>query len=198
MTDSDCPICGQNDAVQSVAYAVTSGTQNTVGAGVLVGGITNPQFNLNLALYGSHSKNGIASRLTPTTITPGNLSRSAFWLIWMGLGLIFAIWFKNLIWHDMQYETWFSYLLALMLVYLPGFLTALIPFLIFVGIYRYSRPRARLRWQRNAQHLWESYYCYRDDVAFDDLHWASPEEFVAYAFEKPRNITLNIDSAPVD
>jgi len=71
-------------------------------------------------------------------------------------------------------------------MFLPAYLVAIVPVSLLIVIYRYFRPVARARWFRNAQHLWDSYYCARDDVAFKDSVYSNPENFVAYCFSANR------------
>jgi hypothetical protein len=176
MNGSTCPICGQNDNTQKISSVVVAGTSQTSSFGATTG-----RAGANFIAGNSTSVSWLAQRLTPRTITPGNISLTTFLLMYFGLAIVIAYFLQDQI---ADLDEWWA-VAGLTFFLIPvGFVISLIPLFTIIAIYRYSRPVARMKWFNSATHLWNSYYCHRDDIAFDDWWGTAPEAFVTYCFAK--------------
>jgi hypothetical protein len=192
MDESICPVCGANDAVQHVSTIVDSGTQTTMGGGLIFAGMG--QGGIAPMLTASRTTNNLAKRLSPHTLTPGNVSWGGVLGIFGLLALVFAFILREMVFGETPNETLGGVVVTTIVFIIPGILLSLAISLVLVIIYRYSRPIARRRWFKKATLLYNARYCFRDDVVFDDYQFANPETYLNYLFANNRPLTLNISN----
>ena len=180
MYGSICPVCGSNDSVQSVSTIVDSGTQTTLGGGLIFPGMG--QGGIAPMLTASRTTNNLAMRLSPNTITPGNVSWGAVNGIFGLLALMFAFIIREMVFGSIPDETFGAILVTGVMFIIPGVLLSLAATLVLIIIYRYSRPAARRRWFESATRLYNARYCFRDDVVFDESEYGYPEGYVTHVF----------------
>lgn len=183
MAASDCPICGQNDAVMSVANIIANGTESgsSLGVGYIAGSFA-PMVNF------THSHSQLAERLSPPP-PPGHLSAfgvmGPVWLFaFVSAFVILDIWqggFPNLA----QYGPiggFFMWALCL----IPAIIIALVVFLP-IWLLLHWHPRRKHAWMNDTNYLGGAYYCGRDDVMFDSVgNYGSPESFKQELFADSR------------
>lgn len=184
MDYSICPCCDSNDSVQRVATVVDNGTESgmTGGASIVLG---NGNIALAPGIYGSINRTRLARRLSPRTIAPGNIEPWVFFLGYLVLSCFSAYVIASIA--TPQLMAGKDILEAGFIVFLwffPGMIVASIVFTIIYLICYATMLGQRKKWMIAAEHLRSSYYCFRDDVVFDEVDWASPEDFVPYLFNK--------------
>ena len=192
MNESICPVCGANDAVQHVSTIVDSGTQTTMGGGLIFAGMG--QGGIAPMLTASRTTNNLAKRLSPHTLTPGNVSWGGVLGIYGLLALVFAFIIREMVFGSIPDESFLMVIFTGVLFIIPGILLSLVTSAVLIIIYRYSRPIARRRWIKKATLLYNARYCFRDDVVFDDYQFAAPETYLNYLFANNRPLTLNVNN----
>lgn len=192
MDEAICPVCGANDAVQHVSAIVDSGTQTTLGGGLIFAGAGHG--GIAPMLTASKTINNLAKRLSPHTLTPGNVTASGVMGFFGLFALVFAFTFRQMVFGNTPNETIGGIVVTTIVFIIPGALASLVVVLLGVIVYRYARPIARRNWRKKATLLYNARYCFRDDVVFDDYQFATPENYLTYLFSNNRPLNLTIDN----
>lgn len=176
MAASTCPVCGQNDAVASVANVISSGmtSESGFGVGYIAGGVA-PM------MTSSFSQTQLSSRLMPPP-PPGYFPRGRFFL-WCLLFTLVAAFAFAFAWKGVNvFPDPVTGALTVFFCVVPA---ALLMVVGFIPVYclLHWHPIRRREWNNDTNYLGNSYYCGRDDVIFDALgNYDSPEGFIPRLF----------------
>jgi hypothetical protein len=184
----DCPLCGEHDAVQNVAYLVDSQTESSVGGAVgynLSGGGFTP------AVFAASTHSNLVNRFTPPT-PPGNLPLWFISLAFFVGPILVAIYLKNLWMPNVGNDWWFSWALWTLVLYIPAIFVFAVIFFVTWGIYRAMSGSARRQWAQRCDVVNAAYYCLRDDIVFDGARWGSPETYVNHVFNTDKTLELKV------
>jgi hypothetical protein len=177
---STCPCCGQNDSVQRVEVVVDSQTDHSAGGAVSLspgsgfGGIIP-------SLYSGQSMSALAQRLSPRTMCPGNISLVTFAFGLIALTVYFASQVNNRFVH-IDHGDFFVWCFSTFLCIPFGLIAACVVGVLIHSIYWLLTRKERQVWYSNWATLNDCWYCFRDDVVFDENNWGRPEDFVNWCF----------------
>lgn len=175
MAASNCPLCGANDQVLSVANVISGGISNsrTFGAGFIDGHVAP-------FVAGSESRTLLATRLMPPP-PPGYLSAAGVmgptWLF-----ILVATVFFGIFWTHIDWGNPFSIFLEGIIAMIPAVGVGLVGFLP-IWLLLHWHPFRKRAWQTTCGYLGGCYYCARDDMIFDAFGtFDHPEGFVGRLF----------------
>ena len=171
-----CPRCGTHDNVQRVSTVVAGGYSTTSGAAITGPIIGNGP--LQATLFGANNATDLAVRLEGPG-EPGFAWIKAF-LVWLLVGFLgVALYAKA----TSPGQDWVYAIIATALV---GAFIA-IPFAILATLLErlVRQPlisRQQAWWFARHGRLMDAYYCFRDDVIFDDRECARPDTYIDRVF----------------
>jgi len=172
---STCPVCKQNDAVQSVATVVDGGRSTSVNVG-MYSQFMNP-LNTYTGLSVGASNSNLASRLTVPYPT------ASFRFMHLLYGTVaMAFIFRALVFATGKSfdagSNGFDWFFAIVAALFTGPLVGLVTGLIHKGIESASLIPRQKESVSATNRMRNSYYCFRDDVVFDKQQVAKPENFI--------------------
>jgi len=171
MSGNICPVCNSSSAVDYIGNVINNGTHTTYTDGsVLTFAAEGNQYSV--AGYSSTAMDGPArSLLAPERpgVSVGMVS------LYCTLGVfLYGMWLVNTSFGGNP----FGYFILLPIYVGIGMVLGLIPSFMHWVLALTFRPMYYARGTR----LVQSFYCYNDDVAFNDSYSAKPQAFVQYIF----------------
>ena len=182
MSDATCPCCGEIDAVQKVGAVIDAGTQDTAGGAITFAGIGSGNLRIDPSLFLARTQTNLAERLTPTTLTPGNTAPEVFWGVLLVGSSIAAAIMRNAVFTTAETPI-YAWVITFLIMFMPGVLVCSLIMLVVFPLYGISRPKARKLWFAKQNYLYDSWYCFRDDVVFDHNVYGTPESFKHQLFK---------------
>ena len=167
----NCPVCNSASAVDYIGNVINNGTHTTYfGGSTLTFSAEGNQYSVT-GLSSTSMSRQARSLLAPER--PG-LSVGMASLYFAVSIVMIAVWMVNTYFPD---DLFGFFILMPMYVGL-GALFCLIPIALHWFIALLFRPQYYARGTR----LVQSFYCYNDDIAFNDSYSAKPRAFVQYIF----------------
>ena len=174
-----CPVCNSDDSVECVGSIVYNGVTETHTTGVSYNPIIAGE-PFTVSNFESTTVSPLASALMPLTM-PGRPFVAFFVLYFILPSLVWTgvIVAQNPDFHVNPVVAVFAYLLNMPWGFWYGVQLGMVIFAVHVLLTLPWIPS----WKKKEYHfLNESYYCYRDGVAFDSEVSGAPEVFRRYAY----------------
>jgi ribosomal protein L40E len=167
-----CPICGESDSCQKIASIVDSGNSVSVGLSTFTTWSLDPVMGSGVNVNASSTN--LARRLSVA------VPEAKFQLQWFFTGMLLAIiivyqWAKQGNSGDsLLVALFFSIAMGL----IPGALLGVVLGFVVKAIEARKMEPFRIAAVKAQQEARKSYYCFRDDIAFNDVFSDSPELFM--------------------
>lgn len=176
--NSICPVCGSNDAVQHIDTVITNGSSRSVSIGGAFGITGSASGSTGLLVSSSASNSNLVRRFFPPQSSPDDpkIGRIIAEILLGPILTVFVVGAAN------NWVTLTDWIVYGVLVWMA----AVLPWLIFAMLDLWISPvfarRKKAIWNRRCNAITNGYYCFRDDIAFNDLCWGKPESYAYTSF----------------